>query len=447
MEILPLATSVEGTSAPPPPRGYQEESIRLGVDFLNSDEGPNEIHVIPTGGGKSHCIGGICDRVNMPILVLQPSEEILRQNYGKFVAYGHHAGMFCASVGRKDLSRVTFASIQSVMSRDRSGRYLNASKFLHFRHIIIDECHLASNVKGTRLDSSAVKKMAEKDAQIADFIHMLKEKHGKMPRVLGFTATPFRLYPCNDRHGNKDSMLKFLTRTRPALFGRLGYHVQIKDLAERKFLAPAKYYNVVNQLSHGFDRSALKVNSTGADYDEEALQEYYNSINFKEDVVQIIKRINKTGKQVLVFMSSVADAEWVSSQLPDSATVTGKTPKKERKAAQDAFKSGKLRSVVNCSVWGIGFDYVDLKCVLLARPLRSLAMYYQYYGRALRPFNGETAWLVDCCLNLSVFGRIEDLRVDFDIKGLPVITGTNGKLLTGVPLKEQEVEMAQEVIY
>lgn len=383
----------------------------------------------------------------MPILVLQPSKEILEQNYSKFISYGGHAGIFCASVGRKDLSRVTFASIQSIMSRDRNGKYLSAHHFMHFRHIIIDEAHLLTELKGSKMDSKAVRLLKDKTAQIADFIHMLTERHGKAPRILGFTATPFRLYPCTDRHGRNDSMLKFLTRMRPALFGKLGYHVQIKDLAEQGFLAPARYFNVVDQLSHGFDRSVLKVNSTGADYDEKALQEYYDTIDYKTDIVKIIQRINKTGRQVLCFMSSVADAEWVSSQLPDSATVTGKTPAAERKAIENAFKSGKLRSVANCGVWTVGFDYPSLKAVLLARPLRSLSMYYQMFGRALRPFEGQDAWLVDAAKNLPVFGRIEDLRVDFDIKGLPVITGTNGKLLTGVPLKEQEVEMAQEVMY
>lgn len=434
------------SSSAPPPRDYQKKSIDLGVAFLKAETGKNEIHVIPTGGGKSHCIGGICDKLDFPVLILQPSEEILKQNYSKFVAYGHHAGMYCASAGRKDLSRITFASIQSVMAKNRSGEYLSAHKFLPFKHIIIDECHLASNVKGTKLDPSAVRYNREKDAQIADFIHMLTEFHGKPPRVLGFTATPFRLYPHTNRNGERDSMLKFLTRTRPALFSKLGYHVQIKDLAERGYLAPTKYYNVVGQLSHGFERSNLKVNSTGADYDESALQEYYDTIDFKTDIVKIIKRINKTGRQVLVFMSSVADAEWVSSQMGYSATITGKTPKKKRGQIEKDFKNGKLRSVVNVGVWQVGFDYVQLKAVLLARPLRSLAMYYQSYGRAMRPFNNEEAWLIDACCNLAVFGRIEDLTVDFDVRGLPVITGTNGKLLTGVPLKEQEIEMETSVM-
>lgn len=60
-------------------------------------------------------------------------------------------------------------------------------------------------------------------------------------------------------------------------------------------------------------------------------------------------------------------------------------------------------------------------------------------GRAIRPYNNEDAWIVDACGNLGVFGRIEDLRVEFDSKNdLPMITGSGGRILTGVPLKEQE---------
>jgi DNA repair protein RadD len=132
----------------------------------------------------------------------------------------------------------------------------------------------------------------------------------------------------------------------------------------------------------------------------------------------------------------------VSNELGDSATVTGKTPAAERKQIEADFKAGKLRSVANCGVWTTGFDYPELKVVLLARPLRSLSLYYQMLGRALRPFEGKDAWLVDSCGNFPVFGRIEDLTLDHDEKNLPVLKGSNGKLLTGVPLREQEVHIA-----
>jgi len=138
-------------------------------------------------------------------------------------------------------------------------------------------------------------------------------------------------------------------------------------------------------------------------------------------------------------MSSVADAEFVSRELGNSATVTGKTNKAEREKAEKDFKSGKLRSVVNVGVFAVGFDYPALKAVILARPMRSLAVYYQMFGRAIRPYNNEDAWLICACGNLGVFGRVEDLRVEFDPENnLPMITGSSGRILTGVPLKEQE---------
>ena len=381
-------------------------------------------YIIHHNSGKSIIIAGIADELDEPILVLQPSKEILAQNYEKYVSFGNSAGIFSASVGRKDIEKVTFASIMSIMAKDRGGRQKSMQHFLHYKYIIVDECHLATSAKA---------------GQMKDFLEMLGNS-----RVLGLTATPFRLFPHTDRDGTRDSMLKFLTRTSPRIFGKVGYYIQIAELKERGFLANTRYFDVRNQLSHGFDRKAIKVNSTGADYDEDALQMYYDTIDFKHDVVKLIQRINKTGRQVLVFMSSVSDAEWVSSQLPDSATVSAKTSKPERAQVEKDFKSGKLRSVCNCSVWGVGFDYPALKAVILARPLRSLAMYYQFFGRAIRPYMDEDAWLICATGNIGVFGRIEDLRVEFDEKNnLPMITGSGGRILTGVPMKEQEIYLAE----
>ena len=394
------------------PRDYQEKSIQEGLRFLQSNSGQNEIQVLPTGAGKSICIAGIADRFEDPILILQPSQEILKQNYAKYVSYGGHAGVYSASVGRKDLGHVTFASIQSIMSKGKDGKYPHAEKFKHFRHVIIDECHFSVNPKG---------------GQILDFLSMLKN-----PRVLGFSATPFRMYPHFDT-----SMLKMITRTRPKIFGKLAYYVQIGDLKDRGFLCPTKYYS----LTKDFDRKQLKVNSTGADFDEQHLRKYYDSINFKEDVMEVILRVNAKGRRVLAFVNFVADAQYISESLEDSATVHALTSKAERARIEKEFKEGKIMSVVNCGTWTTGFDDEYLDCVLLARPLRSLSMYYQMFGRGLRfpsDMPDKETWLIDLCSNMNVFGRVEELRVEMDKIGLPCITGTGGRLLTGVPLSEQE---------
>lgn len=424
MDILPLNAHTGGQVFTLRP--YQEEAVQKGVEFFMRSSGPNEIIMAATGAGKSLIISNICERFKERILVLQPSQEILKQNYAKFTANGGHAGIYSASVGRKDMARVTFASIQTVMSKGRGGNYLNAEFFKGYRNIIIDEVHIGSDASG--------------EGQLVTLLDMIKERTGKPPRILGLTATPFRTYPCYNRDGERDTVLKMLTRTRPRIFGHISYWTQVKELLEQGFLAAPRYFDVRKELSHGFDRSALKVNSTGADYDEKALQDYYDTIDFKQDIVKIVRRINKTGRQILVFMSSVPDAQWVSNELgSDSATVTGKTPTADRRRIEADFKAGKLRSVVNCSVWTTGFDYPELKVVLLARPLRSLSLYYQMLGRCLRPYENQEAWLVDSCANFSVFGRIEDLILDHDDKNLPILKGSGGKLLTGVPLREQEV--------
>ena len=393
------------------PRDYQEKSIQEGLRFFRSDKGVNEIHVLPTGAGKSVCIAGVADRLGEPVLVLQPSQEILKQNYAKYISYGGHAGVYSASLGRKDLSQVTFASIQSVMSRVK-GRYVSVHKFTDYRYIIVDECHSSVNPKG---------------GQYVDFLSMLNK-----PRVLGFTATPFRMHPHFDT-----SMLKIITRTRPRIFGKLSYYVQIGELKDRGFLCPTKYYSLVKD----FDRKQLKVNSTGADYDEQELRKYYDTINFKEDVMEVIQRVNAKGRRVLAFTNFVADAQFISESLGNSATVHALTPKKERARIEKDFKSGKIMSVVNCGTWTTGFDDPYLDCVLLARPLRSLSMYYQMFGRGLRfpsDMPDKETWFVDLCGNMNVFGRVEELSVEMDSIGLPCITGTGGRLLTGVPLSEQE---------
>lgn len=270
-----------------------------------------------------------------------------------------------------------------------------------------------------------------------DFLDMLGNS-----RVLGLTATPFRLHPHTDRNGTRDSMLKFLTRTSPRIFAKVAYHIQISELKERGFLAHLKYYPQTKVLDHLFNRKAIKVNSTGADFDERSLRDYYKTSNFNYDVINTINRVNKAGRRCLAFVSFVEDAQFISWTLGDrSATVHGKTPDNERYRIEKDFKEGRLDSVVNVGCWAVGFDDEDLSCVIIARPMRSLATYYQMIGRGMRKpkhMPNKDCWVLDLCANMEIFGKVEDLKVGFDIKGLPTITGTNGKLLTGVPLSSNE---------
>lgn len=403
-------------------RDYQDDAVGAGVDFFRRKSCPNEILVLPTAAGKSIIAAGVVEELNEPTLILQPSKEILKQNYEKFISYGNSAGIYSASVGRKDIEQVTYASLPSIMAKDRNGRQKSLQHFLHYRNVIVDECHLNTDATG---------------GMMKEFLSLLNN-----PKVLGMTATPFRLSSYSDRDGRRDSMLKFLTRTSPKIFGKVGYHIQISELKERGFLAHLKYYPQTKVLDHLFNRKAIKVNSTGADFDERSLRDYYKTSNFNYDVINTINRVNKAGRRCLAFVSFVEDAQFISWTLGDrSATVHGMTPKAERERIERDFKAGRLDSVVNVGCWAVGFDDEDLSCVVIARPMKSLATFYQMVGRGMRKPKGKPnkdCWTIDLCGNLEVFGRVEDLKVAFDIKGLPMITGTGGKILTGVPLSDQE---------
>jgi len=297
-------------------RDYQQRASDKAVYFFNHDKkDKSAIIVVPSAGGKSLVIADTCNRLLGHVLVLQPSKEILEQNYEKFISYGGHAGIFSASVGRKDISRVTFATPASVKN--------HLSKFSHVSQVIVDECHLGGEARGK--------------TQFKTILNALDN-----PKVLGFTATPFRLYPVLG-----GSMVKILSRTHPRIYNKIIDYTQIGELRKRGFLSELKYYRLVK----GFDRRKIKVNSTGSDFDEESLKDYYKSIDFVHETAKIVERVNNAGRQVLCFTSFVADAEYVAEILNrkgfSSVVVHGKTKKKLRGEILDDFASGKYQSVIN----------------------------------------------------------------------------------------------------
>jgi len=177
-------------------REYQRRAVQAAIEFYQDKRAYNGIEIIPTGAGKSLIIAEVAKELNQPTLALQPSKEILEQNYDKYTAYGYEAGVYSASMGRKDLGDVTFATVGSIIRKPEL--------FSGVRCIIQDECHM-TNAKGGMYD---------------DLFKMLPDA-----KVLGLTATPYRL-----SSSSFGSVLKFLTRTKPRVFSEVLYTVQVGEL-------------------------------------------------------------------------------------------------------------------------------------------------------------------------------------------------------------------------
>ena len=371
-------------------RPYQSESINLSVNFLNSDSNENALVILPTGSGKSVVIAKILEPLEGKTIVLQPSKEILEQNYEKFSNYGK-ASIYSASAGEKRIDKVTFCTIGSVINK----KHL----FKGLKNILIDECHLVNSDAG----------------MYSNFI-----KSFPNAKVLGLTATPYRLETTST-----GPQLTFLTRSTPRIFDKVLYYVQNDVLFNAGYLAELEYYNF-----DVIDRSKLQVNSSGTDFTQTSLRRYYKSIDMPSRIV----------KNALTILSSlIEEAVDVQKRIPGSAILTGETKKEERERILSKFKNGSIKCLINVGVLTTGFDYPALEAVLMARSTMSLSLYYQIVGRVMRIFTyadgtKKKGWFIDMGGNINFFGKIETMRI-VDNDGYLSIWN-NGRQLTNVPFQK-----------
>jgi len=358
-------------------RDYQSKSVSEGLTILNNTKASRELIVLPTGAGKSIVIAEIVKQLNEPIVILQPSKELLEQNYQKFINVGGKASIYSASAGSKELGKVTFATIGSIKKAVPQLKKLKVTK------IIIDESHIG--VKG--------------GSQLRVFLSSLG-----ITNVLGLTATPFIL--SSTMNGAE---LKMLTKIKNKLFTNISYVQQIHDMLDNKYWTPLEY-RIVEQ-----DDTFLQVNSSGSDYTEDSMQKFYENNDLQTQIVDNIEHcINEGSKSVLVFVPTIEEANKLSSMVPNSKSVSSLTPKKERDEIINGFKSGIINVVINVGILTTGFDYPELETIILARSTMSFALYYQMIGRGVRIHDSKNKTVViDLSENYKRFGKVEDFTVDF----------------------------------
>jgi len=336
----------------------------------------NSVCVLPQGAGKSKIIAEVAHRLKENILILTPSREILSQDLEELLEYVDRSevGVYSASLDEKIVKFYTFATIQSI--------YKCPEKFSHFKLVIIDECHFLrpSNLGG----------------MFTSFLKAIGH-----PKVIGFTASPYRLdtkyIPEANGMVRTVTTTKIITRMKGMFWKRILYNITVEELLKQKYLCPLEY----------IDRSIvqhenLKLNKSESDFD---LEEYEKDISEQQDkILEAIEYGESVSKSVLVFCSSVKQAEELSQQVKGSACVSASTPKKERKGIIDGFRSGEIKTVMNVGILTTGFNFPSLSFIILLRPTRSIALYYQMLGRGMRIFPGK-----DFCRVLDLTGTVKSL--------------------------------------
>lgn len=391
-------------------RPYQKQAEEAAVEFFKSAERTKPILVLPTGAGKSLVIAFVVKQLEGNVLILQPSKELLEQNYRKYDAaiQGHpeleRASIYSASVGIKERGRVTFATIGSI--------YKCPEVFADTHYIIVDECHFVPPQSGSM------------------YTQLFKSLPGA--KVLGLTATPYRLKTYNDPfNGKKFSKINLLLRERPQFFNRFLTIVQTKQMYDEGYLSP------VNYVSMAWDGSFLKFNSTGAEYSDASMKEAMERNAILTKIPGILDQAFKKGRRAcLVFVRTVEEARQLAAVTPFADYIHAETPKKERDAIIKAFKGGGIKTLFNVSVLTTGFDYPELDTIIIARPTMSLALFVQMVGRGIRLADGKDhCTLIDMCGNLQKFGKLEELRIEDDEHAGWVLRNDK-QIISGVRLDE-----------
>jgi DNA repair protein RadD len=158
-------------------RPYQRAAIEALYDYFSASSG-NPLVVMPTGTGKSLCIAGFTREAiaaygDTRVLILTHVKELIQQNFMTMLRAWPEApaGIYSAGLSRRDIhAQILFAGIQSIHRHARQVQRCDL--------VLIDEAHLLG-----RGDSGMYR----------SFLAQLNEINAGLLKVVGFTATPYRL--------------------------------------------------------------------------------------------------------------------------------------------------------------------------------------------------------------------------------------------------------------
>lgn len=386
-------------------RDYQLEPVAIGIEFFNTPKMAPSIIVAPTAFGKSIVIAYIAKGINEKVLVIQPSKELLEQNYNKLINLGGKASIYSASMGEKEIGDITYATIGSIINIAWKFRELGITK------VIIDECDRYPR---------------DKNGQLRKFIDGMKATH-----VLGLTATPLKLQTNMSETGPYSKLVMLTNRSKHGAFFKHIIHVsQIEEIVKMGFWAPLEYQ------SYDFNTGALVYNSSGAEYTNDSIARAYENQNLQDKIVKKVRELQDR-KSILIAVPTIEQATQLAGKIPSAAVVHGETPTGERNRIIEEFRNQKIRVIVQVNVLTVGFDYPELDCLITGRPTASISWWYQFVGRGTRIHdNKQNCLVVDFVGAVDKFGKVESLYYKEDEDGIWELYGENKKKLTGIPMHE-----------
>lgn len=319
---------------------------------------------LATGGGKtvlgSFMVHGSSQKRDLTCWWLVHRRELVGQASRTFTSMGISHGTIAGGYASDPLNRVQVASIQTVARR--------LDDLPPPDMIVFDETHHIGA------------------AQWSEIFNRFPDAY-----VLGLTATPWRL----DGRGLG------------TWYGAMIQGPTVSDLIDRGSLSPYRLFAPSVPDMSG-------VESQAGDYKQRSLAAIMDKPSITGDAVQHYQQFC-AGKRAVAFAVSIEHSQHVAAQFLAAGIpaehVDGTMDIASRDAVVERFVRGETLILSNAELFGEGFDVPAIEAAILLRPTKSLSLYLQQVGRALRPCEGkQQAIILDHAGNSLTHGLPDDAR-------------------------------------
>ena len=327
-------------------RPYQKELCLDIQEALWPHDGSEGVRavcaVLPTGGGKTVCFSQMAlsfHRAGHRLCAGAHREELVDQMSAKFFDFDVPHGIIKSGLPISHQAYIQCAMIQTLAGKVHQ---LPPPDVL-----VIDECH--------HTPASQYQKIID-----------------AMPtttKIIGFTATPERL----DGKGLGN------------VYDRLVVGPQVPELISMGYLVPATVFAPAL-----VDTSSLHTRM--GDFDKTEVAQLMDEPTITGDAVEHYKRL-ASGTSAVAFCVGIAHAVHVAECFNTAGIaashIDGGMAKPQRKAILERFRSGDILVLTSADLISEGFDLPRIETAILLRPTKSLGLYLQQVGRALRVQNGK----------------------------------------------------------
>ena len=374
---------------------HQRTAVNALKTLLNEGERRAVLH-LPTGAGKTRTAMYLVAewlRNNDPCIVvwLASGRELLQQAVASFEEAWGYLGCRPVKIGQvwgdhevaladflDGFLAVGLAKGWALMSCDPDWA---ARLSKHVRLVVFDEAHQSIAQTYSRLTQELTL-----DYRCA---------------LLGLTATPGRTWTDIDKDGE---LADFYAHNKVTL------DVQgdnpVSYLIENGFLARPTFRTLLAEPGVQLGPAELARVAAGLDIPLDTLETLTMSEQYVAAVIRAVEEVSQEGhRRILVFAATVDHTRVTAALLLakgiPSAAVTSSSTTRAREDAIRRFKSKDrgLMVLVNFGVLTTGFDAPQASAVVIARPTRSLVLYSQMVGRAIR---GPKAGGTETCEILTV---------------------------------------------